>query len=82
MKKPALYLFLLINVCLQPVLAEATSLQDQIDEIKIMIEREQLTNIELKAELASRESEVSELKLKLKEIEDKIETLKKEHNLT
>ena len=82
MKKTALYLFILINSFSALVFAEETGIKDQIEEVKIMIEREQLVNIELKAELAAREAEVSELKLKLREIEDKIEALKREHNLT
>ena len=62
--------------------AEETSLQNQIDEIKIMIEREQIRNIELKAELARKEQEAGELKQKLQSIEDEIDALKTKYNLT
>ena len=57
------------------------SLQDQIDEIKIMIEREQIRNIELKAELAGKEQDADELKQKLRGIEDEIDALKAKYNL-
>jgi len=82
MKKTALCLVILTSLHLLPAAAEKYSVQDQIEEIKIMIEREQIVNIELKAELASRETEVSELRLKLREIEDRIDALKQEHNLS
>ena len=82
MKKQGFCLVVLLHLFSLSLSAEEQSLQDQIDEIKIMIEREQILNIELKAELATRETEVSELKLRLREIEDKIDALKQEHNLT
>ena len=82
MKKTALCLAIMTSLHLLPAAAEEYSMQDQIEEIKIMIEREQIVNIELKAELASRETEVSELRLKLREIEDRIDALKQEHNLS
>jgi len=61
--------------------AEDKSLQDQIDEIKIMIEREQIRNIELKAELARKEQNADELKQKLQDIENEIDVLKAKYNL-
>lgn len=82
MNKPVLCFFILTSVLPLPVTAEEHSLQDQIEEVKIMIEREQIVNIELKAELAARETEVDELKTKLKSLEDSIEALKQEHNLS
>ena len=82
MKKVLFCLIILMNMYSLQLPAEEKSLQDQIDEINVMIEQERTKNAELKAELASKETEVSELKLKLKEIEDKIEALKREHNLT
>lgn len=82
MNKPVLCFFMLTSVLLLPATAEEPDLRDRIEEVKIMIEREQIVNIELKAELATRETEVDELKTKLKSLEDSIEALKQEHNLS
>ena len=81
MKKLTLYLVIFLVVTQVSILAEGKSLQDQIEEIKIMIEREQIRNIELKAELARKEQESDELKQKLRGIEDEIDALKAKYNL-
>jgi septal ring factor EnvC (AmiA/AmiB activator) len=75
--------YLLIPVMLLPcsIQAEDKSLQEQLDEIRIMIEREQIRNIELKAELAKKEQEAEELRQKLQQIEDQIVAIKAQHNL-
>jgi septal ring factor EnvC (AmiA/AmiB activator) len=81
MKKLIINLFVIVMLYPFSICAEEKSLQDQLDEIKIMIEREQIRNIELKAELAKKEQEAEELKQKLQEIEDEINDLKAKHNL-
>ncbi|OGT71863.1 MAG: hypothetical protein A2W76_05090 [Gammaproteobacteria bacterium RIFCSPLOWO2_12_47_11] len=81
MNKITLRLAILMIVFPFSVQAEDKSLQDQIDEIKIMIEREQIRNIELKAELAGKEQDADELKQKLRGIEDEIDALKAKYNL-
>lgn len=81
MKKHFLYLSLFLCFVQFPLQADDKSLEDQITEAKEMLEQEKISNVELKAELAARESEAGTLKQKLKEIEDKIEALKKEHGL-
>jgi septal ring factor EnvC (AmiA/AmiB activator) len=81
MKKLIISLFLIVMLFPLSTYAEEKSLQDQFDEIKIMIEREQIRNIELKAELAKNEQEAEELKRKLQDIEDEIDALKAKHNL-
>lgn len=81
MNKLTLCLVIFLVIFPLSIHAEDNSLQDQIDEIKIMIEREQIRNIELKAELARKEQDADELKQKLRGIEDEIDTLKVKYNL-
>lgn len=81
MKKRFLYLYIFLCFIQFPLQADDKSLEDQIAEAKDMLEQEKISNVELKAELAARESEAGTLKQKLGEIEDKIEALKKEHGL-
>ena len=81
MKKLIISLLIIVTISPLSTYAEEKSLQDQLDEIKIMIEREQIRNIELKAELAKKEQEAEELKRKLQDIEDEIDLLKAKHNL-
>jgi len=73
-------LFVLITLFSLSSYAEEKSLQDQLDEIRIMIEREQIRNIELMAELSKKEQEADELKQKLRQIENEIKTLKAKQN--
>jgi septal ring factor EnvC (AmiA/AmiB activator) len=81
MNKLALCLVIFMVIFPLSIQAEDKSLQDQIDEIKIMIEREQIRNIELKAELARKEQNADELKQKLQDIENEIDVLKAKYNL-
>jgi chromosome segregation ATPase len=81
MKKLITSLLIIVTISPLSIYAEEKSLQDQLDEIKIMIEREHIRNIELKAELAKKEQEAEELKRKLQDIEDEIDVLKAKHNL-
>ncbi len=81
MHKLTLRLVIFLVIFPLSIQAEDNSLQDQIDEIKIMIEREQIRNIELKVELARKEQDADELKQKLRGIEDEIDALKAKHNL-
>lgn len=81
MKKLIINLFIIATLYPLSTYAEEKSLQDQLDEIKIMIEREQIRNIELKAELEKKEREAEELKQELWKIEDDIDALKAKHNL-
>ena len=81
MNKLTLHLVIFLVIFPLSIQAEDKSLQDQIDEIKIMIEREQIRNIELKAELARKEQDADELKQKLQGIEDEINALKAKYNL-
>lgn len=64
-----------------PVQAGNNSLQEQLDNVKARIEEEKAVNAELRAELATRETQVTELKLRLKELEEQIAELKQEHNI-
>ena len=73
-------LFVLMTLFSLSSYAEEKSLQDQLDEIRIMIEREQIRNIELMAELSKKEQEADELKQKLRQIENEIKTLKAKQN--
>ena len=81
MNKLTLSIIIFMAVFPLSIHAVDKSLQDQIDEIKIMIEREQIRNIELKAELAGKEQDADELKQKLRGIEDEIDALKAKYNL-
>ena len=81
MYKIKLLIVLLISLLSVSTQAVDKSLVDQIAEVKAMIEQETVLNTELKAKLATKETEISELKLKLKEIEDMIAGLKQKHNL-
>ena len=81
MNKLTLSLVFFIVIFSHSVQAEDKSLQDQIDEIKIMIEREQIRNIELKEELASKEQHADELRKQLQGIENEIDALKVKYNL-
>ena len=60
------------------VMAEGPGLEEQIAGVQAEITVAQQVNIELKTQLDAKETEVSELKVKLTQIEDQIETLKKE----
>lgn len=82
MKQLFLYLFIFLCFTHFPAQAEDKSLEDQIAEAKELLEQVKITNVELKAEIAAREAETVTLKQKLREIEDKIAALKKEHGLT
>jgi septal ring factor EnvC (AmiA/AmiB activator) len=81
MKKHFPCLFIFLCLIQSPIQAEDKSLEDQIAEAKELLEQEKIISVELKAEIAARETEAETLKQKLKEIEDKIEALKKEHGL-
>jgi predicted RNase H-like nuclease (RuvC/YqgF family) len=81
MTKLIISLFAIVMLFLYQVHAEEKSPGEQLEEIRIMIEREQIRNIELKAELAKKEQEAEELKLKLQQIENEINDLKAKHNL-
>lgn len=63
------------------VQAGNNTLQEQLDDVKARIEEEKAINTELRAKLATRETQVTELKLRLKELEEQIASLKKEHNI-
>ena len=69
--------------CLVPLLlmAEGVSLEEQVAAAKADIAVAQQVNIELKAQLAAKETEASALKVKLKQIDDQINALKKEQHL-
>jgi len=64
-----------------PVHARGNTLQEQLDSVKTRIEEEKVINTELRARLATRETQVTELKLRLKDLEDQIAALKQEHNI-
>lgn len=81
MNKRFLSLYIFLCFVQFPLQAADKSLEDQITEAKEMLEQEKVLNIELKAELAARDTDAGTLKKKLKEIEDKIEAMKKEHGL-
>lgn len=76
-------LLLIIILALLPgfTAAEAPDLVQRIAEVKEQLALEQQINIELKASLAARDTEVLDLKQKLKQIEEQIDALKKEHDL-
>lgn len=78
MNKKALCLIALLNIF--PVLsyAEEKSVQDQLNETKSQLEREQTSNNELKEQLTAKEGEVTSLKEKIKELEEKVANMKKE----
>ena len=61
--------------------AEDIPLQEQLEDVKAKIEEEKAINAELRAQLATRETRVSELKLQLSEIEEEIAALKRKHNI-
>lgn len=81
MKQRLFYLYIFLCLVQFPLQAADKSLEDQVAEVKEMLEQEKITNVELKAELAARETEAGTLKQKLSKIENRIETLKKEHGL-
>jgi len=62
-------------------MAEGVSLEEQVAAAKADIAVAQQVNIELKAQLAAKETEASALKVKLKQIDDQINALKKEQHL-
>jgi len=70
-------------LCAVPLslMAEGPGLEDQITGIKAEIAAAQQINIELKTQLAAKETEAAELKVKLKQIEEQIDAVKKEHQL-
>ena len=61
------------------LVAEGESLEEQVAGVRAEIAVAQQVNIELKTQLAATETEAAELRVKLKQIEDQIEALKKEH---
>lgn len=73
----------LVLLCAVSALAMAAdiNLTDKIDEVKRQIASEEQVNIELKAQLAAREIVVTEGNIKLKQIDDRINALKKENHL-
>lgn len=81
MNKLTFCFYILVMLFPVSVPAEEKTLQEQLDEIRIMIEREQIRNIELKAELAKKEEEAEALRQKLQQVEDEIAALKTKHNL-
>ena len=81
MKQRCLYLLVFLSIIQFAPCAEEKSLEDQIADAKEQLEQEKITNVELKAQLAARETEAGTLRQKLSEIEDKITELKKEHGL-
>ena len=72
-----------ILCCTASLLSQAavTNTREQIAAVKQKITLEQDVNSELKVQLAAKETEVAGLKVKLKQIEDQIDALKKEHHL-
>ena len=81
MNKATLTIIFLLGLNPLILLAEEKSLEQQIADTRQQMAVEQQINIELKAKLVTKETEVTDLKQKLKEIEEQIETLKKEHKL-
>ena len=69
--------------CAMPLwlMAEEGSLEKQVAAVKADIAAAQQINIELKAQLVAKETEAADLKVKLKQIEDQIDALKKEQHL-
>ena len=69
--------------CVLPLslVAEGENLEEQVAVVKAELTVAQQVNIELKTQLAAKETEAAELRVKLKQIEDQIEALKKEHHL-
>jgi septal ring factor EnvC (AmiA/AmiB activator) len=69
--------------CAVPLLlmAEGDSLEEQVAAVKGDITVAQQINIELKAQLAAKETEAAELKVKLKQIEDQIDALYIKHHM-
>ena len=63
--------------CVVPlsVMAEGPSLEEQVAGVKAEIAAAQQINIELKTQLAAKETEAAELRVKLKQIEDQIDAL-------
>ena len=63
--------------CVVPlsVMAEGENLEEQIGAVKAEIASAQQLNIELKTQLAAKETETAELRMKLKQIEDQIDAL-------
>jgi hypothetical protein len=64
-----------------PIMAVDKSLENQITEVKELLEQEKIKNVELKAAISARESEAIGLRQKLMSIEDQIKALKKEHSI-
>ena len=62
-------------------MAAVKDLEDRIAEVKKNITVEEQFNSELKAQLAVKETAVAEAKTKLKQIEDQIAALRKEHQM-
>lgn len=81
MQKFLIRLFILFILSPLPTHAFAMAVQEEIAEIRAMIETETQRNTELKTLLAQKEKEMRDLKQNLKNIEDKIATLKLEHNI-
>ena len=63
------------------LMAEEGSLEKQVAAVKADIAAAQQINIELKTQLVAKETEAADLKVKLKQIEDQIDALKKEQHL-
>ena len=77
-----LVIWCVVLFCAPPllVMAAGESLGDQIAAINKKITAEQELNIDLKLQLTAKETAVAEAKVTLKELEDQIDTLKKEHH--
>jgi len=57
------------------LMAEGPSLEEQVAGVKAKIAAAQQINIELKTQLAAKETEAAELRVKLKQIEEQIDAL-------
>lgn len=74
-------ILILLSLYLLPNLVVAMTVQEQIAEIRAMIETETQKNKELKTLLAQKEKEITDLKQNLNNIEVKIASMKQEHNI-
>ena len=79
MKRLVLWCVILLCPTPLPTTAAVNNLEAKLTEVKKNLTVEEQVNIELKAHLAARETEVAEARVKLKQIEDRIDALKKEH---
>jgi hypothetical protein len=81
MRKHFFYFFIFLCMHTLPIMAVDKSLENQITEVKELLEQEKIKNIELKAAISARESEAIGLRQELMSIEDQIKALKKEHSI-